>query len=620
MRLRKVKIRNFRCYTDQVEVEFDSLTSIIGRNDAGKSTILEALAIFFDQQKPDKDDAAKSGEKSDMTIACEFDELPERLVIDATSETSLDAEYLLNDEGRLEIVRTYNGMNKTPGLKVFLRAKHPLAGGVSDLLALKNPELKKRAQDLGVDLSGVNLKVNAELRAAIRNSVDDLELQTRDIEVDVSPDAKELYTRIKESLPAYFLFRSDRSSTDQDSEAQDPMKVAVHAAIEGQKDQLDAIALTVRQQVSELIDETLLKIKALSPEIASELNPEISEPKWDSIFKISLTGESAIPLNKRGSGVRRLVLLGFLQAQAESRRVGSPDAGIIYAIEEPETSQHPDTQRALLQAIEEIAEQVGYQVLLTTHTPMLGRLLPTDSLRYVAVDPSGRREIYSGDDETIEKVAKALGVLPDHDVKVFVGIEGKHDEIFLKHASEILSESDSQIRPLADLVDDGKLIFVPLGGSNVELWVSRLKHLNRPEYHIFDRDFPPSQKPHYDYPATQINARDKCTAVHTGKRELENYLHPDAIAAANSNVTISSIDDFDDVPQIAAEMIHAASNSPTAWASLSDECRRKKESRAKTWLNNEAASKMTVEMFAFSDPNGDVSRWLRDITSLATSD
>ncbi len=227
MRLRKVKIRNFRCYIDEVAVDFDSLTSIIGRNDAGKSTILEALAIFFDQQKPDIDDAAKDGLKSDMSITCEFDDLPEQLIVDSTSATTLADEYLLNADGLLEVRRTFNGELKTPTSKVFIRANHPSVENAGDLLMLKNSDLKKRATDLGVDLTSVNQRINAELRSAIRAHIGELELKVSDIEVDTSPGAKELYMRLKESFPAYFLFRSDRSSTDQDSEAQDPMRVAV---------------------------------------------------------------------------------------------------------------------------------------------------------------------------------------------------------------------------------------------------------------------------------------------------------------------------------------------------------------------------------------------------------
>ncbi|NMX24573.1 ATP-binding protein [Streptococcus sanguinis] len=50
MRLKQIKIKNFRGYKDETIVDFDNLTAFIGKNDAGKSTILEALEIFFNNK------------------------------------------------------------------------------------------------------------------------------------------------------------------------------------------------------------------------------------------------------------------------------------------------------------------------------------------------------------------------------------------------------------------------------------------------------------------------------------------------------------------------------------------------------------------------------------------
>lgn len=617
MRLRKVKIKNFRCYKEEVAIDLDDLTSLIGRNDIGKSTVLEALAIFFDNQKPDQDDACKHGDAQNMTITCIFDSLPDSIVIDASNKTSLEAEYLLNAEGQLEISRVYNGTIKTPTAKTHIKAHHPSSEGVSDLLSLKITELKQRARDLSINLEGVNQSVSAEIRKAIRDQSKDLALSEQLIEVDSQPGAKELYLNIKQTLPMLFIFRSDRPSTDQDSEAQDPMRVAVKLAIAQEKETLEKIADSVHAQVTELVTQTIQKIEEISPEIASKLSPQISEPRWDSIFKIGLNGDSGIPLNKRGSGIRRLVLLGFLQAQAESAKINVPNSGIIYAIEEPETSQHPDQQRSLLQALEEIAEQEGYQVIMTTHTPMLGRLLPSSSLRFISTNETGDRVVNPPGDETMKLVAKSLGVLPDHDVKAFVLIEGKHDENFLKVLSKILAANDETIDDLQELEREGKLIFVPGGGANLGLWVSRLHNLNRPEFHIFDRDYEPPLEPHYKEQADEVNQREGCKAVHTSKRELENYLHPQAVKLAREEVNLTDIKDFDDVPLLAAQSMHAAENPSTPWGSLSKNTRKKKVSKAKIWLNNEAIANMTTAMVAESDPNNEVTSWLQEISQLA---
>ncbi len=48
MRMKKVILENFRGYHLCTEVSLDQFTALIGRNDAGKSTILEALDYFFE--------------------------------------------------------------------------------------------------------------------------------------------------------------------------------------------------------------------------------------------------------------------------------------------------------------------------------------------------------------------------------------------------------------------------------------------------------------------------------------------------------------------------------------------------------------------------------------------
>jgi predicted ATP-dependent endonuclease of OLD family len=47
MRLIELRLKNFRCYKEEIKIKIDDLTCIIGKNDIGKSTILEALDCFF---------------------------------------------------------------------------------------------------------------------------------------------------------------------------------------------------------------------------------------------------------------------------------------------------------------------------------------------------------------------------------------------------------------------------------------------------------------------------------------------------------------------------------------------------------------------------------------------
>ncbi|MBK5435276.1 AAA family ATPase [Bacillus sp. TH25] len=47
MKLTTIKLENFRSYHGEVVIDISNFTTLIGRNDAGKSTILEALEIFL---------------------------------------------------------------------------------------------------------------------------------------------------------------------------------------------------------------------------------------------------------------------------------------------------------------------------------------------------------------------------------------------------------------------------------------------------------------------------------------------------------------------------------------------------------------------------------------------
>ena len=114
MKIKTVKIKNFRSYKNEVEIEFGNLTAFVGKNDIGKSTVLEALDIFFNDGKGviklDKDDVNKlalvEGDTETVISVC-FEELPANIIIDSTNQTTLQAEYLLNSSNQLEIIRRF---------------------------------------------------------------------------------------------------------------------------------------------------------------------------------------------------------------------------------------------------------------------------------------------------------------------------------------------------------------------------------------------------------------------------------------------------------------------------------------------------------------------------------
>ncbi|MFO7906193.1 MAG: ATP-binding protein [Pirellulaceae bacterium] len=619
MRLTKMRMRNFRCFKDEIEIDFDDLTALIGKNDAGKSSIMEALDIFLNDECPDRHDGAKHGDPKNLVITCEFGDLPSDVVIDEDYETSLADEHLLNEHDRLEIQKQYSGHTASPKCTgVFAFALHPTAEGVADLLQLKNTDLKKRAKEFGLDLTEVDQKINAQLRAKIRSHIGDLELKSVQIPLNES-NAKNVWNGLKKYVPAFALFKADRQSTDQDPEAQDPLKMAVKEALKEKQSELDGLTHYVEEEVKRIANATLQKLQEMDPALGSQLKPEFSAPRWDSLFKASITGDGDIPINKRGSGVKRLILLNFFRAKAEQKLKESTKSRVIYGIEEPETSQHPNNQRMLMRALSDLSTES--QVVTSTHTPMLARSLPDSNLRYIHVEDDKTRKILVGGKATNETFAKALGVLPDNGVKLFIGVEGKHDFNFLRGITHILRRDGVDVPDLPKMELDGELVFFPLGGSTLLMWTSRLKNLHRPEFHLFDRDVALPNPPKYQDAVDEINARENCKARSTLKREMENYLHKDAIIAAyaarGTAIAIpKNFGPFDDVPVGVANIVHTASESLTPWNELAEDKQGQKESRAKRVLNGPAVKHMTKTMRDEMDPHGEVLAWFDDMKAL----
>ena len=583
MRLISLTVENFRCYDRSFRLDFNDLTALVGQNDVGKSTLLDALSIFFATSSPDKDDACKFGNREQMKITCEFGQFPEKLIVDTDFPTNLASEYLLNENMNLEIRKTYNGALINPKLTSTVAiANHPTLNGYCDLLLLKRADLIARADSLGVNLDGIDKRKNASVRAAIWNSTKSLMLQPSEIPLD-KEGAKQVWTALQPYLPAFALFKSDRPSTDQDSEAQDPLKAAIREAVKEVEPKLIEVKTYVEQQVRKIGEATVEKLREMDPDIAETLNPEITTKKWESLFQTSISGDDGIPLNKRGSGVKRLVLLNFFRAKAETSALNSKTKSIVYAVEEPETSQHPKNQRLLLSALRELCVDADRQVILTTHTPMLARYISNEDLRFIQKDKSGNRMVTVGDDDVSEEISASLGVLPDHNVKLFIGVEGQHDISFLKRISGVLRSDGRSVPDLDRMERNGQIIFFPFGGSNLALWTSRLRHLNRPEYHICDRDNEPPAAPRYVNHVQAVNARDRCEALSTTKREMENYLHPEAIREAYQEFLLQitlpdRFEAFDDVPALTARAVHQI-NGDGKWETYPRRKRQRRKGR-----------------------------------------
>lgn len=561
--------------------------------------MLAALTIFLegDGVKIDRDDGCLFGDPSRVRITCEFTDWPEKMVLDSQFQTTLKQERVLTSTGRLRITKMFDcTATKVKSPTIFIHADdHPVDEAGASLLPLTLPQLKAAASSFGVELEAGEATVKAKIREAITARSKDFTHASVDIPIGAN-DAKAIWEQLLAALPVCALFISDRSSNDKDKEAQSPLAVAVELAISEIQDELSTLSKQVQERVTQVADRTREKLAEMNPDLAGELKPVLrDQPKWKDMFKYSLMSDGGVPWDKRGSGVRRMMLLSFFRAEAERKAADEGGRDVIYAVEEPETSQHPDHQKMLVRALLEIAE-AGGQVVVTTHAPGLAGEVPANSIRFLDQEESVCLVRDSASDvpsELFPAIAERLGMLPDNHVKVMVCLEGKNDCRFLTEVSRTLHGNDSA---LPDLSVDPRFLLIPMHGGNLKHIVDQnlFRNLRKPEFHLYDRD----DNETYAEEVANIEGRDDgSVAKQTNKRYMESYIHPAAVERVTGiAVEINDSDDY--IPGLANQLNERAS-------------------RLKHKLNSEIAAAMTVDEIDARDSDGEIRHWLTELADLA---
>lgn len=557
MKIKKVFLNNFRGFYGTIEVSFNNLTVFIGKNDQGKSSILEALDIFINEGKgvvkidsKDLNIKAQSEGKDEFQIGVVFEEYPDNLVIDEQNETTLQDEYLLNNDKCLEIWKVF----KSGKLKsTYLKCNHPSNDEfLKNLITKKINELKEFVKNSNITC-GDNRK-SAVLRKAIRDYYNDKGGLTFDL-VEIPIDAeglKEIWDKLRNYLPVFALFHSDRKNVDQDDEIQDPLKVKIDdifRRVDIQK-RLSEIANEIDSEVKRIANSTVEQFKKLiqsDTEIKASI-PEVAQLKWKDVYKgIGFNTTNDIPLNKRGSGIRRMILLSSFLADVENKQELNHDTEhkhILYAIEEPETSLHPDLQMKLINALTKLSNLQKFQIILTTHSPALIKLFEKDSIRFVEQENESTK-ISLLNDEVMSKIIKTMGLLPDIG-KVVICVEGNNDEKFLRNINQGIDEL-KEITDLESKIESGLLAIIPMNGSNLNDWIKRyaLKNTNAIEFHLYDKDMDQKYRNNIE---TVINRKDGSFGTLTKKREIENYVPKEKIEKEfDISIYLNSSENWDDL-------------------------------------------------------------------------
>lgn len=474
MRLAKFEIKNFRGYRDE-KIDFTDFTTFVGINDSGKSTIFEALDIFFGNSKIEKSDRSVNS-NDDVELTAYFSDLPREIKLE-TVPTTLKEEFLTLHDNNLDkdyLVLKQNYSGEGMKLSEFLVSTFPSDESVQDIHTFKITALKKTFSNLIAD---IDKRKSTEIRkVALKDAAKRSDLTTTEISLNGKGTLKDIAGVIHVNLPMYQLFKSDRSNTDADSEIQDPIKAIIKSALSRQdiQDQLVDISKNIEESVTSITNQTLGMLREMDNSLSNDLKADFNSPNWSSVFKFNLDTDSGIPLNKRGSGVRRLILLNFFRAEArrkleQSENEKNNEINIIYAFEEPETSQHPKFQKMLIDSFKTMSDLDHVQVCITTHSPAIAKIVPKDGIRLIKKQ-AGNANVISGQ-TAIGEVIEQLGIVPN--IKLYpdqldrvVLVEGPTDVVFFQYIYDNLSSKIASEKSKTAFISGGGASIVDVLNSN----------------------------------------------------------------------------------------------------------------------------------------------------------
>ncbi|MHB0999361.1 MAG: ATP-dependent nuclease [Armatimonadota bacterium] len=436
MRIQKLAVRNFRCVKDGM-LDCDSLTVLVGRNGAGKSTFLQALDVFYNANADfaETDFYNKNVEQSIniMVTYCDLTDQEKNLFMSYMNGEQLTVDKEISWSDGKPSQKFYGSIL---GCTAFMPIRN--AGTVTEKRELY-AALRQQAgfEDLtAIARNASNAVLMESLQAWEANHQDSLERirddgqffgfkevggaklrsLTRFVFVpavrDANQDATEGKGRAVTALMDIVVRRTLGDKAEIQQLRQDTQ--ARYKEIVGPEDGLDELN-TLEQNLS---DQLQVFAPGTGLSIAWDTDKEIDIPMPTAEVYLEEDGYRS-PVDHVGHGLQRSYIFTMLQELSliQAREVqstisqnskegtdgGEPiifEPNLILAIEEAELYQHPSRQRHLSKILRDLTKGTGNeipktQVIYTTHSPLFVDIERFDQVRrlYKAEEEEGKPKV-----------------------------------------------------------------------------------------------------------------------------------------------------------------------------------------------------------------------------------
>lgn len=449
MRLAGLLIKNFKRIGDhECAIRIDEIVVLIGQNNAGKSTVLDAYEAFASTGKALDDSHFNNG---DTTKPIEITGVFDQLTPDDEATIGKNWTLVDTDFGNCVKVRwTWKKPNEKGQKQSF------------------NPATCK-FEDGGV--GGWDSLFQSRIPQPVRIRPTDSIEQTQTKIVGMLKE--HVKTRLK----------ADSSSTAQ---VVAQIEILAQMLFEESKSVFDDVAAKITSNVSQIFPGTTIELVPRSKDAIDE-----KVVGAESYLKIGTTGGSTTPLLLQGTGIQRALLWSALSVMSDStgskKKAGdSSGPSRILLIDEPEAFLHPPTIRGAREALYSFAlSNPDWQVIATTHSPIFIDL-SKDHTTIVRVDASSSEQRYVSTDKFSfdEPERKRLQMVRQCHPVVnefffydnIVLVEGPTEQIAVKHVAD---KNSIDIH-----------VIDCLGKANIPLFAAILNQFKVPYLVIHDSDTP----------------------------------------------------------------------------------------------------------------------------------
>ena len=382
LQLKKLKVLNFRSIKNQ-EFHFQDFAVLIGKNNCGKSNVLDAVAVLLEGTAKSVEDADYWDKSQNIQIDGEFHNAKNFLAL-CSEKNKAKVEGMISADGVLRLRRKYGASVERSGALLSYDEKgedKPLATGIDAEMKRFLPEVVaiKPLADVSDEATGKTTGTLGKLLGQILDSLRD----------KAQPELDKAFESAKKLLN-----------------------------VVGGKDERVQELRDVEADITNLLQETFT-------ETTIRLNVELPDVKrLLADVAVEVDDGCVTPYFRKGHGLQRSLYLSLLRALAKRVRTAQTAVHrpIIILFEEPELFLHPSAQEQMREALAQSSKH--NQVLIATHSPSM---VSVQNFGQLVLIQKNREQIEKGQNRLMTvTISKDSSTAPSQDEKELLQILNLH--------------------------------------------------------------------------------------------------------------------------------------------------------------------------------------------------